>query len=230
MKIISTTDGSDTLYSPQFNEHYHSTFGAINESKHIFIKEGLNFSQLKSLNIFEVGFGTGLNAFLSFLESEDHNLTVKYTSIEKYPVDTDITKNLNYPELLSKKYKDIFTQLHECKWDIKIKLSENFIFKKVLLDFNQYKFTENFDLIFFDAFAPETQADLWSTENFTKIYNALNNKGIFTTYSSKGLVKNNLRKAGFNVKRLKGPKGKRHILRAEKLINKLSSNNQNTNI
>ena len=218
MKIISTTDGSDTLYSAQFNEHYHSTFGAISESKHIFIKEGLNFSQLKSVNIFEVGFGTGLNAFLSFLESEEQNLTVKYTSIEKYPVDTDITKNLNYPELLPQKYQNIFDQLHECEWDTEIELSKNFIFKKVLLDFNQYKFTENFDLVFFDAFAPETQPDLWSTKNFTKIYNALNNKGILTTYSSKGLVKNNLREAGFIVKRLKGPTGKRHILRAEKLI------------
>ena len=223
IKIILTTDGSDTLFSPQFNEHYHSTYGAINESKHIFIKEGLNFCQLKSVNIFEVGFGTGLNVFLSFLESEEQNLTVQYTSIEKYPVNTDITKNLNYPELISKKHQNVFDQLHECKWDKEIKLSKNFTFKKILSDFNQYKFTNNFDLVFFDAFAPETQPDLWSAENFIKIYNALNNKGILTTYSSKGLVKNNLREAGFIVKRLKGPKGKRHILRAEKIINKLSS-------
>ena len=218
LKIISTTDGSDTLYSQQFNEHYHSTFGAISESKHIFIKEGLNYRQLKSVNIFEVGFGTGLNAFLSFLESKKQNLTVKYTSIEKYPIDLDIITNLNYPKLLSQKHQNIFYQLHECKWNIEIELSKNFMFKKILFDFNKYEFTENFDVIFFDAFAPETQPELWSTENFTKIYNALNNQGILTTYSSKGLVKNNLREAGFIVKRLKGPKGKRHILRAEKLI------------
>ena len=216
IKIVSTTDGSDTLYSPQFNEHYHSTFGAISESSHIFIREGLNFCKLKSVNIFELGFGTGLNAFLSFLESKKQNLTVKYTSIEKYPITHDIIKNLNYPKLLSQKHQNVFNQLHECTWDKEIKISENFVFKKILIDFNKYEFTENFDVVFFDAFAPETQPELWSTENFRKIYLALNNFGILTTYSSKGIVKNNLREAGFIVKRLKGPKGKRHILRAEK--------------
>lgn len=219
VKIISTTDGSDTLYSPQFNEHYHSTFGAISESKHIFIKEGLNFSKLKSLNIFELGFGTGLNVFLSFLESIEKKLTIKYTSIEKYPVELEIIKKLNYHKLLSPENQSIFNLLHYCDWDKEININTNFKFKKILSDFNQYKFTENFDIVFFDAFSPEIQAELWSAENFKRIYSALNNYGILTTYSSKGIVKNNLREAGFIVKRLKGPEGKRHILRAEKIIN-----------
>lgn len=218
IKIISTKDGSDTLYSPQFNEHYHSTFGAINESKHIFIKEGINFRQLKSVNIFEMGFGTGLNVFLAFLEAKERNITVRYTSIEKYPVELETIKKLNYTKLLSTENQNIFNLLHECDWNKGINLNGNFTFKKILNDFNKYQFTENFDIVFFDAFAPETQAELWSTENFKKIYTALNNYGIITTYSSKGLVKKNLREAGFIVKRLKGPEGKRHILRAEKII------------
>jgi len=216
-KIITTTDKSNTLYSEKFNEHYHSTFGAINESSHIFINEGLLYSKLKNVRIFEVGFGTGLNAFLTYIFCQKHNISVNYTCIEKHPIEIQIADKLNYPELISPENKNIFNLFHSCKWEENIIINKSFNFKKVLKDFTKYNFSEKYDIIYFDAFAPEKQPELWSFEIFKKIYDALNNRGILTTYSSKGIVKNNLREAGFTVKRLKGPEGKRHILRAEKI-------------
>jgi len=215
-KIVNTLDKSTTLFTKKFDEHYHSTFGAINESMHIFINEGLLYCNLNSINIFEVGFGTGLNAFLTYLQSQKSNLTVNYTSIEKYPIEARTANLLNYAELLSPENKNIFKHLHTCKWNEKIKITESFYLKKVLSDFTIFDLIDKYDLVYFDAFAPEKQPELWTFDIFKKIYNALNNNAILTTYSSKGIVKNNLREAGFIVKRLKGPKGKRHILRAEK--------------
>ena len=144
-------------------------------------------------------------------------LDIKYHTIELFPIDIETINQLNYFEFLSNDQKSIYKELHECNWNKKIKISENFTFRKVKYDFNNYIFNEKYDLIYFDAFAPEKQPSMWSGENFDKLYDTLNNKGILTTYSSKGLVKNNLRKAGFKVTRLDGPKGKRHILRAQKL-------------
>jgi len=215
-KIITTIDKSTTLYSEKFDEHYHSTFGAINESTHIFINEGLLYSKLKTVNIFEVGFGTGLNAFLTYIQSQKLNIEVNYTCIEKYPIDLQIANQLNYPNLISPQNKNVFELLHSCKWEENILINNSFNFKKVLKDFTEFEFSDKYDIIYFDAFAPEKQPELWRLEIFKKIYDALNNQGILTTYSSKGIVKNNLREAGFSVKRLKGPEGKRHILRAEK--------------
>ncbi|MBI9053905.1 MAG: tRNA (5-methylaminomethyl-2-thiouridine)(34)-methyltransferase MnmD [Bacteroidales bacterium] len=215
-KIITTKDKSTTLYTEKFDEHYHSTFGAINESLHIFINEGLLYSNLKTVNIFEVGFGTGLNAFLTYIQSQKSNITVNYICIEKFPIQKNIANQLNYPELLSPENKSIFNLFHECEWNKDIAINELFTFKKVLGDFTKYDFDNKYDIIYFDAFAPEKQPELWNLSIFQKVYTVLNNKGILTTYSSKGIVKNNLREAGFIVKRLKGPEGKRHILRAEK--------------
>lgn len=215
--IIKTNDGSNTLYSPKFKEHYHSTFGALEESVYIYIQAGLNHCQLKSIKIFELGFGTGLNTILTYIESAKRNLRVEYTAIELFPVDLEIIDRLNYTEFLSDDQKSIYTGLHNCKWDENVKISENFTFLKIKSDFNNYNFAQKYDLVYFDAFAPDKQPEMWSSENFAKVYEALNNKGILTTYSSKGIVKNNLRSTGFKVTRLNGPTGKRHILRAEKL-------------
>jgi len=215
-EIIKTDDGSNTLFSKKFNEQYHSTFGAIQESNHIFIHAGLNHCQNSSIRIFEVGFGTGLNTILTYAESIKKNLTIEYTAIELYPVELNIVNQLNYLEFLPEESKNIFKLFHSCNWDEKIKISENFSFQKIESDFNKYNFSQKIDLIYFDAFAPEKQPDMWRVENFIKLFNSLNKNGILTTYSSKGLVKNNLRQAGFLVKRLPGPPGKRHILRATK--------------
>ncbi len=215
--IIKTNDGSNTLFSGKFKEHYHSTYGARSESIHVFIETGLNYCQLKSIKIFEVGFGTGLNTILTYIESIKRNLRVEYTAIELFPVSLEIINQLNYTEFLSANQKDVYSKLHTCKWDENVKISSNFTFRKTNSDFNNYVFSNKYDIIYFDAFAPDKQPKMWSAENFAKIYETLNNQGILTTYSSKGIVKNNLRSAGFKVSRLPGPIGKRHILRAEKL-------------
>jgi tRNA U34 5-methylaminomethyl-2-thiouridine-forming methyltransferase MnmC len=215
-KIIQTNDNSNTLYSNKFKEHYHSTHGAINESNHIFIQSGLLYSNLKAINIFEVGFGTGLNAFLSYVEAEKYGIKINYCSIEKFPIDIETAQELNYAKMISSSHQDIFMKLHNSDWNEEIEIDKSFTFKKIYADFNDYHFIEKYDIIYFDAFSPETQPELWSKEVFDKIYSSLNPKGILTTYSSKGIVKNNLRDAGFTVKRLKGPIGKRHILRATK--------------
>ena len=215
--IIKTNDGSNTLFSGKFKEHYHSTYGARSESIHVFIETGLNYCQLKSIKIFEVGFGTGLNTILTYIESIKRNLRVEYTAIELFPVSLEIINQLNYTEFLSANQKDVYSKLHTCKWDENVKISSNFTFRKTNSDFNNYVFSNKYDIIYFDAFAPDKQPKMWSAENFAKIYETLNNQGILTTYSSKGIVKHNLRSAGFKVSRLPGPIGKRHILRAEKL-------------
>jgi len=217
LKIIHTKDGSSTLYSPTFNEHYHSVFGAINESKHVFIEAGFNFLNLPSIKIFEIGFGTGLNALLTYLESVKKEITVEYTGIELYPVTQDVIQQLNYTQLLSEESKKTFDQFLEVSWNKKIEISNHFHLTKIKADFNDYLFTEKYNLIFFDAFAPEKQPALWSHQNFTKIYEAMDTHGVLTTYSSKGLVKQNLRNVGFQLERLPGPEGKRHMLRAVKI-------------
>ncbi|MCG8410365.1 MAG: tRNA (5-methylaminomethyl-2-thiouridine)(34)-methyltransferase MnmD [Bacteroidales bacterium] len=216
IKVIPTSDKSNTLYSEQFDEHYHSTHGAINESMHIFIKEALLYSSLKKATIFEVGFGTGLNAFLTFIESLKNDLSITYISLEKYPVDIDTSKQLNYADIIAPEYLSEFMKMHSSAWNEQVIINNGFKLIKILDDFNQYELKEKVDIIFFDAFSPDTQPELWSFPNFKKLYNALNDNGILITYSSKGIVKDNLRKAGFVVKRLKGPVGKRHIIRAEK--------------
>lgn len=217
INIKTTKDGSNTLYSSRFNEHYHSTFGAIEESNCVYIEAGLNHSRLNSIKVFEVGFGTGLNSILTCAESLKRTLTVEYTAIELYPVELEIINHLNYMDFLTDDQKSIYKKIQTCKWNKKVKITDNFTLQKINLDFIHYLFQEKYDVIYFDAFAPEKQPEMWELENFIKIYESLNNNGILTTYSSKGSVKINLRKAGFRVTRLKGPSGKRHILRAEKI-------------
>lgn len=217
ISIIKTNDGSNTLFSNTFGDQYHSTFGALQESRFVYIQTGLNYCEHNSIKIFEVGFGTGLNAILTYIEGFNKKINIEYHTIELFPIDIETINQLNYFKFFSNDQKSIYKKLHDCKWSRKIKISENFTFRKVKYDFNKYIFTEMYDLIYFDAFAPEKQPNMWSGENFAKLFDILNNNGILVTYSSKGIVKNNLRNAGFKVTRLEGPKGKRHILRAQKL-------------
>ncbi len=211
--IRKTSDGSETLYSSAFDETYHSIYGAINEALHIFINAGFNYLQKKNLSVFELGFGTGLNAFLSFLQTQKTQKKVKYLTIEKFPVDINILCDFN-KDILSGE-SDVFFKMHKSDFNKVIKFSDNFIFTKQKIDFKNYKFNQNFDLIYYDAFSYEKQPQMWKLEVFEKVYKALNHKGILVTFSSKGIVKQNLRKAGFKVQRLKGFK-KRHIIRALK--------------
>lgn len=217
IRIIKTGDGSHTLLVPDLNEHYHSTFGAIQESMHVFIDAGLDKCKGKqNIAILEMGFGTGLNALLTVLNMTD--ASILYHGVEAYPLEKEVLAGLNYPELLSNaNAKDVFSKLHDAEWGKKVLINENYHLIKINGKIQEIKLPVNFyELVYFDAFAPDIQPELWAEEIFTKIFHAMKPGGILVTYSAKGLVKQNLRKAGFVVKRLAGPPGKKHMLRAEK--------------
>ncbi len=219
LRIVNTSDSSNTLYNSQFDEHYHSIHGAFNESMHVFIKSGLHYCNLDSIKIFEVGFGTGLNAVLTYLETLKRKIKIDYEAIELYPINQSIIESLRFNDFLPHGQEQIILKMHGSAWDKEVKISDKFKLKKIHADFNIFQFEKKYDIIYFDAFAPDKQPNMWTEKIFSKIYETLNNNGTLTTYSSKGMVKNNLRSAGFKVKRLSGPKGKRHILRAIKDIN-----------
>lgn len=216
--IIKTADGSDTLFVKELDEHYHSTFGAIQESLHVFIKTGLNVKDESPLTIFEVGFGTGLNAFLTFLDTLKSGQIIHYITIEKYPISRNTWELLNYPELLSKDDTKIFRAIHLSPWNEKVNITENFALTKITGDMTSFDFDllPVFDLIYFDAFSPEKQPGLWETRIFEKLYVNTAPFGKLVTYCSKGAVRRSLQKSGYITERLPGPPGKREILRAKK--------------
>lgn len=212
--LIITSDGSHTIYIPELDEHYHSVHGAIGESKHIFINAGLNYCTNKSINIFEAGFGTGLNALLTALEIMGSDRKVNYTSIEKYPIDKDTVKSLNHGSILGN--EEIFANLHSSPWNTSVAITENFSLFKINGDLTTFCPTDTYDIIYFDAFGPDKQPDMWTQDVFTKISGITHPGGILVTYSAKGQVKRNLRDCGFDVLLLPGPPGKRQIIRAIK--------------
>lgn len=212
-----TDDGSHTLYVPSLDEHYHSHFGAITESKHIFINAGLGGLQRNELSILEVGFGTGLNALLTALYAEENKLKVRYTTLEKYPVEPQLVSELNYGSLTGKRGDELFTAIHAAQWDMPAQITEWFIINKILGDVTVYEIEGQYDVIFFDAFAPDRQPEMWSMNVLEKIAAVSRQGTIFVTYSAKGELKRNLRTLGFQVTLLPGPPGKRVMTRAVKI-------------
>jgi tRNA U34 5-methylaminomethyl-2-thiouridine-forming methyltransferase MnmC len=210
-------DGSHTIFVPEVNEHYHSTFGAINESRHIFIEAGLNFIAQKTdkINILEIGFGTGLNALLTCLEAEKKSLLINYSSIELFPLKEDVFLKLNYSEQIQyQDIHDIFIRLHQCFWDQEVFFSDHFSLLKMMISLQDYvPVNQYFDLIYFDAFGPDIQPEMWTLDVFKKMASGLKSGGVLVTYSSKGTVKRNMKEAGFIIEKLPGPVGKREILR-----------------
>jgi tRNA U34 5-methylaminomethyl-2-thiouridine-forming methyltransferase MnmC len=217
-KIILTEDGSHSLLQNELNETYHSIHGAIQESRHIFIDAGLKQCAKDTIKVLEIGFGTGLNAFLTQLETELSGQKVHYTTIELYPLSTASASLLNYPDLLAPEKKDAFYQLHTSPWQNNIQLTSQFELYKIKEDFSTMVLTGNFDLVYFDAFSPEKQPEMWTEERFRMIFSCCNPGAILTTYCAKGNVRRNLQSAGFQVERIPGPPGKREILRAKKII------------
>lgn len=211
-----TEDGSHTIFVKGLEESYHSSHGAIQESMHIFINQGLKDHPFKNIRILETGFGTGLNAFLSCQFAKDHKLHIFYHSVEKYPLYKTEYNALNYHELIPGSKASSLREMHEAPWEKDIELSAHFILHKELSDFRTMKPAGTFDLIFFDAFAPEKQPDLWSQEVFTKIYQLCNPGALLITYSSKGDVRRALQASSFKVEKVPGPPGKREIVRAKK--------------
>lgn len=216
--IVPTSDGSHTLYSEQFKEHYHSVNGAVGEALHVYIRQGFNHVYKNEIAIFEMGFGTGLNAFLSCLEAEKTQKTVRYFSIEKFPVNHQVLKQLNYGTGEYARHKDVYLRIALSDFGSEVQITKNFILEKQMLDFEFMETNRTFDLVYFDAFSPDTQSELWKPVLFERLYASINPGGILTTYSSKGTVKQALRSAGFVLQRLPGPAGKRHMLRATKLL------------
>ncbi len=214
--IAKTADGSHTLYVPEIDEYYHSVHGAIQESVHVFIKNGLEYSSANPARIFEAGFGTGLNALLACISAAAGRRKVFYTSIEKHPLPETIAASLNYAGILGKEAGHLFELIHSCEWDRPVEIGGNFTLHKIRGDLVSEEVEGVYDLIFFDAFGPGKQPEIWAPEVFTKISGITGPGGIFMTYSVKGEVKRALRANGFAVSLLPGPPGKRHILRAVK--------------
>jgi tRNA U34 5-methylaminomethyl-2-thiouridine-forming methyltransferase MnmC len=212
-EIIKTLDGSTTIRLPDWDECYHSKHGAIQEAYHVFIKNGLSLIDEKTITILEIGFGTGLNAFITFLEAKKNNLSINYTGVEAYPVAIDEAFAMNYlKELNVLELESIYQTMHESSWEEKISIDSNFILSKRKQFFQDINDKNCFDLIYFDAFGYRVQPELWSTEIFKNMYESLNENGILVTYAARGVVKRSMEEVGFIVKKVAGPPGKREMM------------------
>lgn len=221
LKIINTLDGSNTLLVEEMGEHYHSTYGAINESMHVYISNGLKpkIDKNNDIKVLEIGFGTGLNTFLTYIESYNKNVLIDYTTIEPFPVDTKLIEQLNYPNIISNSFfEKEFSQIHYAVWNQKIVLSPKFSLLKIKNKLEDVELIDNtYDVVYFDAFAPDFQPELWSSTIFEKVFKTMKSNAILMTYSAKGSVKRALKSAGFSVFGIAGPIGKREITKALKI-------------
>jgi tRNA U34 5-methylaminomethyl-2-thiouridine-forming methyltransferase MnmC len=214
-----TSDGSHTFYMPEINEYYHSHHGAIQEALHVFIKNGLHqFVDHKEITIFEVGFGTGFNTLLTCLESEKSKLKINYIGLEAFPLEVDEYADLNFATSIEDKNASVyFEKIHSANWEEKTTISDNFSILKLKNTLENVVLAENsLDLIYFDAFGPRVQPEMWTIELFQKLYDALKTGGVFVTYCAKGQVKRDLKSVGFALETLAGPPGKREMIRCHK--------------
>jgi len=216
--LQQTADGSTTLYSIEMQESYHSLNGAVQESRHVFVEAGLKHCASKNIHVFEIGFGTGLNALLTWGEAKRSMLNITYTTVEAFPLPMETISSIGYQDLEPSLPTDAFYRLHLAPWDKPIVLeSDCFSLKKVLGDFTTQTFQSKFDLVYFDAFAPDKQPEMWEENLFALLYENMNENGILVTYCAKGEVRRRLIRSGFTVERIPGPPGKREMLRATKL-------------
>lgn len=217
-EVVLTKDGSHTIAIPEKGVTYHSVHGAVQESIHVFIEAGLG-AVLASLpgpeiTVFEMGFGTGLNAFLTALVAEEQQQLISYTSVEAFPLAAEEASVLNYSDTLGS--GALFRALHQCRWNEAVSLNEFFTIRKVQTELAFFSPSRPFDLVYYDAFAPSAQPELWTEDVFAKLYGMMNANGVLVTYCSKGDVRRALIAAGFTVEKVPGPPGKREMLRARK--------------
>lgn len=220
VELLETRDGSHTLFAKNFGYTYHSKFGAVQESSHIFIEAGLKFKSIlkKKVEILEIGFGTGLNAYLTAIEAYKKDLNIHYTAFEAYPVPMETLQALNYKEvIINNEVENLFEHIHKVAWGQKVKINPNFYLEKIEDLFENIKFENQFDLIYYDAFAPDAQPHLWDENMMQIMYQSLKKDGILVTYCSKGDVKRAMKSVGFVVEKLQGPPGKREMTRALKM-------------
>ncbi|MDI9866118.1 tRNA (5-methylaminomethyl-2-thiouridine)(34)-methyltransferase MnmD [Flectobacillus sp. DC10W] len=216
IELIVTKDGSHTIFDSELGVWHHSVNGALQESTRIFIELGLleKAREGKEIKIFEMGFGTGLNVLLTLIEARKHNYYIDYTTLEAFPLPAEKYEALNYDLLLD---SNVLQQLHQLSWNQKHDVMDGFSLTKIQNDLLEYRFAQKMDLVYFDAYSPNTQPELWTEEVFRKIYDAMNTGGVLMTYCSKTVVRKTLLAAGFNVEKHPGPRGKREVLRAIKV-------------
>lgn len=219
-QIIKTLDGSNTIFIPEFDETYHSKHGAIQESLHVFVSSGLKFkTELININVLEIGFGTGLNALLTLIHSEETKKNIKYTSVEAYPLKWNLLSKLNYTDIIfNGKYFAVYEKIHKCLWESFSVISPNFMLRKHNIKLQNIVFKSEFDIVYFDAFAPRVQSELWTERIFTSMYIALKPGGVLVTYCAKGSVKRTLKSVGFDLQSIPGPPGRREMSRAIKPV------------
>ena len=214
-KIVITNDGSHSIFNAKVNETYHSKHGAIVEAEYVFIKNGLMAENKKQFNILEVGFGTGLNALLTAQKAQQKKIAINYHGIELYPVPKESYIQLNFTELIGEE-KSKLLQLHECEWEKEHVINNFFKLTKNEINLENYTSKNKFDIIYFDAFSPEKQPELWTAEVFQNMYELLKEDGFLVTYCAKGVVKRTMKAVGFEIIVLDGPPGKRQMTRANK--------------
>ncbi|WPR71520.1 tRNA (5-methylaminomethyl-2-thiouridine)(34)-methyltransferase MnmD [Flavobacterium sp. NG2] len=216
-EIIQTLDGSTTIHIKDWNESYHSKHGAIQEAQHVFIKNGLSLFENKNIAILEIGFGTGLNAFVTYIESKRLKQKIDYTGVEAYPISSQELEAMNYiDELKVNHFSGIFNKMHVSDWESTSEMDVDFVLTKRKQLFQEINDRGKYDLIYFDAFGYRVQPELWSTEIFQKMFAALKDNGVLVTYAARGVVKRSMIEVGFSVEKLAGPPGKREMLRATK--------------
>lgn len=219
-EVIETADGSKTLYVPAMNEQYHSVNGALTESEYVFLKQGYLHHSSNHPVVFEVGFGTGLNALITALKASELKRSTRYISIEKYPLSAKEINALQYEKLFSPATAEILHKIHAASWNEEVTISEHFTLHKIKADLKTYTFSNlpQFDIVYFDAFAPDKQPDLWTPEIFESIYSCCKPGANFVTYSAKGMIRRQLSSVGFEMERLPGPPGKRQMLRGQVVL------------
>lgn len=218
--LVATSDGSHSLYLPAVDEHYHSSHGALLESRHVFIGNGYGEAaalQRNRLRVLEVGFGTGLNALLTWQGSRSARLAVAYVAIEPYPLDDDLVALLNYPEQLAvTRARAMFEAIHRCRWGSERQLDEHFRLQKCHCSFSQFEPQGEYDLVYHDAFSPAVQPEMWTRNVFAKLAGCMSAGAVLVTYCAKGEVRRNLRSVGLEVEKLPGAPGKREMTRARR--------------
>ena len=221
IRLVMSSDGSHTLYKEDLNEHYHSVHGAVQESEHVFINAGLNDylkmnNGIKSLSILEIGFGTGLNTLLTakyLINLKQVNIV--YTTLDPYPISNKIIDQLNYTH--SEIEEESFRNIHGSNWNKITNISHNFQLNKLQVKLEEFKTDKTFDIIYYDAFGPNAQQEMWTIDQFIRLFDLTDLGGILVTYCAKGQVRRDLQKVGYKIERLKGPIGKREMIRASRI-------------
>jgi tRNA U34 5-methylaminomethyl-2-thiouridine-forming methyltransferase MnmC len=213
-EIITTADGSHSLYISDIDETYHSRHGALQESNYVFIEQGIKHLERTNIRLIEVGFGTGLNALLTAIYALENKIKVIYHSLETLPLNLELMQSIAVENTIGVGNRELFLSLHHAGWNEEVVIHDFFTLKKIQSSLQEFEAGSNrYDLIYYDAFGPRAQPEMWEAALFNKIASFTNENGVFVTYCAKGQVRRDLIAAGFNVTRLPGPPGKREMMR-----------------